>query len=58
MEEREMRGEEKNYRQSSSIPWRPAHADPQCRRWRNALDTTEEGYLQPLEGAACAVQRV
>jgi hypothetical protein len=54
-ERNEGRGE--NYRQNSSIPWRPARADSQCRRWHNALDAAAEGHLQPLGGTARAAQK-
>jgi len=44
VEEREKREEEKDYRKSSSVPWRPTRTGPPYRGGHDASDPFVEGY--------------
>jgi len=44
VEEREKRGKEKNYYQSSFMPWMSTRTAPPCRGWDAASDTTLKSY--------------
>lgn len=53
LKEREKIWEEKNYHQSSFVPWRPTCVSSLYREWHDALDVIAKSYQQSLRSVVC-----